>query len=176
MKQKSAVVHQPHYLVSNTSVILLLYIQNWILIVNLVTKLLMVVGKEFAKKIATGVEMIPFANVSKFDLKTKFKEIFKILDVECGRVQPIWKGEIIYVNLTTHLGSVINYSCGNGYRLIGEKERICQKDGKWSGSKAKCEGNADIFIDIQNYFLFRYRNSMFATTNSEKFFRHLQWQ
>ncbi|KAH9415308.1 C-type lectin (CTL) or carbohydrate-recognition domain (CRD) [Dermatophagoides pteronyssinus] len=59
--------------------------------------------------------------------------------VECGRVQPIWKGEIIYVNLTTHLGSIINYSCGTGYRLVGDQARVCQENGKWSGNKAKCE-------------------------------------
>ncbi|KAF7487688.1 Sushi, von Willebrand factor type A, EGF and pentraxin domain-containing protein 1 [Sarcoptes scabiei] len=59
--------------------------------------------------------------------------------VECGRVQPIWKGEIIYVNLTTHLGSVINYSCGTGYKIVGDKARTCQEDGRWSGNKAKCE-------------------------------------
>ena len=63
------------------------------------------------------------------------------VDVECGRVQPIWKGEIIYVNLTTHLGSIINYSCGTGYRLVGDQARVCQENGKWSGNKAKCEGN-----------------------------------
>lgn len=62
------------------------------------------------------------------------------VDVECGRVQPIWKGEIIYVNLTTHLGSIINYSCGTGYRLVGDQARVCQENGKWSGNKAKCEG------------------------------------
>ncbi|XP_017487833.1 PREDICTED: CUB and sushi domain-containing protein 3-like [Rhagoletis zephyria] len=59
--------------------------------------------------------------------------------VECGRVQPILKGEIIYVNSTTYLSSEINYSCGTGYKLVGNKARHCQDDGRWSGIKPKCE-------------------------------------
>ena len=62
------------------------------------------------------------------------------LVVECGRVQPILKGEIIYVNSTTFLSSQINYSCGTGYKLVGNKARTCQEDGRWSGIKPKCEG------------------------------------
>ena len=63
--------------------------------------------------------------------------------VECGRVQPILKGEVIYVNSTTYLSSEINYSCGTGYKLIGNKARTCQEDGRWSGVKPKCEGLSD---------------------------------
>lgn len=67
--------------------------------------------------------------------------------VECGRVQTILKGEIVYVNSTTYLGSELHYSCGTGYRLAGNKIRVCLDDdrsddrssGRWSGSKPKCE-------------------------------------
>ena len=55
-------------------------------------------------------------------------------------MQPILKGEIIYVNSTTYLSSQINYSCGTGYKLVGNKMRSCQDDGRWSGTKPKCEG------------------------------------
>ena len=54
-------------------------------------------------------------------------------------MQPILKGEIIYVNSTTYLNSEINYSCGTGYKLIGNKARKCSEDGRWSGIKPKCE-------------------------------------
>lgn len=98
-------------------------------------------------------------------------------------MQPILKGEITYVNSTTYLSSEINYSCGTGYKLIGNKIRTCQDDGRWSGHKPKCEG-----IVIQNFILFIicviqfkililiFRDTMYAAGDSEKFIRRIQWK
>ena len=36
-------------------------------------------------------------------------------------------------------GSVVRYSCDEGYILSGKKERICQGDGRWSGDAPTCE-------------------------------------
>lgn len=60
--------------------------------------------------------------------------------IDCGRVQPILKGEINYVNSTTFLNSILTYSCSRGYRLIGgSRLRTCVEEGKWSGNAPKCE-------------------------------------
>ncbi|KAI1288488.1 CUB and sushi domain-containing protein 3 [Halotydeus destructor] len=59
--------------------------------------------------------------------------------IDCGRVQTILKGEVKYVNTTTYLDSVVQYSCTFGYQLTGSGTRSCQEDGKWTGSSPKCE-------------------------------------
>ncbi|XP_022249823.1 protein lev-9-like [Limulus polyphemus] len=35
--------------------------------------------------------------------------------------------------------SKAEYSCDDGYKLYGEKERYCQEDGKWSGEEPVCK-------------------------------------
>nr|BAR45634.1 limulus clotting factor C-like [Scolopendra japonica] len=36
-------------------------------------------------------------------------------------------------------GVTVSYSCNENYRLIGERNRTCQKDGSWSGDDPICE-------------------------------------
>ncbi|XP_022690901.1 CUB and sushi domain-containing protein 3-like isoform X2 [Varroa jacobsoni] len=60
--------------------------------------------------------------------------------VDCGRLPPILKGEIKYLNdSTTTLDSVITHSCTNGYRLVGSETRVCGTDGRWTGVSPRCE-------------------------------------
>lgn len=37
-------------------------------------------------------------------------------------------------------GSKITYTCDTGYRLVGDRERMCMDDGKWTGSSPTCQG------------------------------------
>ena len=59
--------------------------------------------------------------------------------IDCNRVQTILKGEVKYLNNTTYLGSMIQYSCSTGYKVIGSSTRVCSEDGKWTESTPKCE-------------------------------------
>ncbi|KAG9509683.1 CUB and sushi domain-containing protein 1, partial [Fragariocoptes setiger] len=59
--------------------------------------------------------------------------------VDCGRVPAIFKGEIAYVNATTYLGSLVAYECTPGHAIVGNKQRWCNADGRWSGASPKCE-------------------------------------
>ncbi|XP_015909943.2 P-selectin isoform X1 [Parasteatoda tepidariorum] len=59
--------------------------------------------------------------------------------VDCGRVQPLLRGEVQYANGTTHLASMATYNCNLGFRIIGPKARTCMENGKWSESAPKCE-------------------------------------
>ncbi|GAB6031334.1 hypothetical protein CHUAL_009120 [Chamberlinius hualienensis] len=59
--------------------------------------------------------------------------------IECGHVQPVLHGQVDYINFTTHLNSIVSYSCIPGYQLSGNGTRICESPGKWSGSTPFCE-------------------------------------
>lgn len=61
------------------------------------------------------------------------------LDVDCGRVPAILKGEVSYINGTTYLASQVAYECTPGNRLSGHRVRFCGPDGRWTGSSPKCE-------------------------------------
>ena len=38
-------------------------------------------------------------------------------------------------------GSIVRYSCEQGYTLYGPVERICQSNGTWSDSSPSCHAN-----------------------------------
>lgn len=71
--------------------------------------------------------------------RTLIKLSIHFPDIDCNRVQTIFKGEVKYVNSTTHLGSILKYSCSFGFKLSGSGQRTCREDGKWSDSSPKCE-------------------------------------
>lgn len=37
------------------------------------------------------------------------------------------------------LGNSVTYSCTDGFKLVGSDQRICQADGKWSGTQPSCQ-------------------------------------
>ena len=51
----------------------------------------------------------------------------------------ILKGEVSYINGTTHLASQVAYECTPGNRLSGHRVRYCGPDSRWTGSSPKCE-------------------------------------
>lgn len=62
-----------------------------------------------------------------------------IIVVDCGTPENITNGEM-RVKRTVYK-SVITYSCGYGYILIGVTNRTCQGNGLWSGRSPRCAGN-----------------------------------
>ena len=36
-------------------------------------------------------------------------------------------------------GSVVSYSCSDGFALLGESELVCHQDGVWTGQKPECK-------------------------------------
>lgn len=59
--------------------------------------------------------------------------------VDCGRVPPMTRGEVFYLNESTFLGSHLTYTCNQNYKLIGDGHRVCERDSRWSGEAPKCE-------------------------------------
>ena len=61
--------------------------------------------------------------------------------IECGKVKEIKSGTVLYVNRTTHIGSVVRYTCDKSHILQGAGgagERMCLESGRWSGSSPSC--------------------------------------
>ncbi|XP_037088646.1 P-selectin-like, partial [Pollicipes pollicipes] len=58
--------------------------------------------------------------------------------VDCGRTLAPLRGEVQYVTGETYLGSELEYSCSRSYQLVGERTRLCQEDGAWSGAAPTC--------------------------------------
>ena len=59
-------------------------------------------------------------------------------DVTCPSLPHPANGVVLLTNLTE--GSLATYSCNEGFGLAGDRGRICQSDGMWSGEAATCVG------------------------------------
>ena len=56
--------------------------------------------------------------------------------IDCGTPQETPSAILDY--LSTTVGSVSNYTCVEGYRLVGRAERVCLQNGSWSGTVPTC--------------------------------------
>nr|XP_014341913.1 PREDICTED: CUB and sushi domain-containing protein 1-like [Latimeria chalumnae] len=69
----------------------------------------------------------------------------KCLQISCGH--PGIPSNAILSGEKFTYGAVIYYSCTAGRTLLGNSTRICQEDGRWSGSLPHCYGNHPGFCD-----------------------------
>ncbi len=58
--------------------------------------------------------------------------------IDCGPVPDIDEGTAHYVNGSTHLGSVVRYACDRSHSMVGDEERTCLQNGRWSGFAPSC--------------------------------------
>lgn len=59
-------------------------------------------------------------------------------DVNCNEIDSVQDGTVSLIdNRTTH-GARALYTCRENYTLVGDSERICGDDGKWSGERPQC--------------------------------------
>ena len=69
-------------------------------------------------------------------------EIF-IIDIRCDDLSPPANGEIVSCSSgrvgVGYEGDTCSFTCNTGHELTGSDTRICQSDGRWSGSDAVCK-------------------------------------
>ena len=59
----------------------------------------------------------------------------------------------VVMTLETGLGAVANYTCNEGYDLVGDTLRTCEANGQWDGGDPMCMGT---------YFLWRYTFTIYS--------------
>ena len=46
----------------------------------------------------------------------------------------------VVATIETGLGAVANYTCNEGYDLVGDTLRTCEANGQWDGGEPTCMG------------------------------------
>lgn len=59
--------------------------------------------------------------------------------VDCGAPGRPDRGNVILVNSSTTVNSIVKYTCEADHWLVGPGELTCTKEGKWSGDAPTCE-------------------------------------
>ena len=59
---------------------------------------------------------------------------------ECPDLPDIPNGSVVESGFTT--GDTAIYSCGDGFELVGNMERVCMSDSTWSGAAPFCSSLA----------------------------------
>ena len=63
--------------------------------------------------------------------------------IDCGNLTVPEDGQILFtpgvvMTLETGLGAVANYTCSEGYDLVGDAMRACQANEQWTGTEPNC--------------------------------------
>ena len=62
--------------------------------------------------------------------------------LDCGPLSKPDNGDVV-LNASTKYEAVANYSCNDGFQLVGDTSRICQSTGTWSGVQPTCAKNGN---------------------------------
>ena len=63
--------------------------------------------------------------------------MFFLLVVSCGSLSSPTNGSITITEVT--FGALANFTCDEGFNLIGSSSRQCLANGNWSGNDTSCE-------------------------------------
>ena len=71
-------------------------------------------------------------------INSNFSLLLFVVIVDCSTPPTPGNGSVTYDN--TFEGSVANYSCNDGFRLVGDDQTVCQSNATWSGVVPICIG------------------------------------
>jgi hypothetical protein len=80
---------------------------------------------------------------------------------DCGPVPDLDEGTAHYVNGSTHLDSIVRYTCDRSHSMVGDAERFCLSNGAWSGSPPSCS-------EIRCVFPLRPNNTVVSVSSTER--------
>ena len=63
--------------------------------------------------------------------------------IDCGNLADPESGQVTFtpgvvMTLETGLDAIANYTCNEGYDLVGDAMRTCQADEQWTGTEPNC--------------------------------------
>ena len=69
--------------------------------------------------------------------------LFIYLVIDCGNLTDPDRGQVTFtpgvvVTVETGLGADANYTCNEGYDLVGDALRTCEENGQWNGGEPSC--------------------------------------
>ncbi|KAH3726549.1 hypothetical protein DPMN_052416 [Dreissena polymorpha] len=64
---------------------------------------------------------------------------------DCGPLSKPDNGDVV-LNAGTKFEAVANYSCNEGFKLVGDTSRICKNTGTWSGVQPTCAKNGSQIV------------------------------
>ena len=64
------------------------------------------------------------------------KMFYIILEIRCPRIKNLPNGTVTLLGKT--VGSIVYFSCNNGYILFGPTSRSCNNLGSWTGITPSC--------------------------------------
>lgn len=91
------------------------------------------------------LDKLQHANVSH---STKEVVAFFFLAAICEEVPSIQNGQVTVSG--TRPGAIATYRCNSGFRLIGQRTRVCEIDGTFSGQAPTCQRKI-AYIHAYNY-------------------------
>ena len=72
--------------------------------------------------------------------------VIVLLVVDCFNLTNPTNGQVS-LDMTT-FGAVANYSCNEGYILMGPTARICQSNGNWTNDTAVCQSKSSLRVTM----------------------------
>ena len=74
-----------------------------------------------------------------------------LIDLECGFPASIPNGEYKFLNGTRSFQSIVQYSCKEGFAIVGRSALSCDVDGRWNGPPPRCQPlECSRPVDIEN--------------------------
>ncbi len=67
------------------------------------------------------------------------------LEISCPKLSPPDNGKVITTGV--YPSDVAYYNCLKGFFLVGQKSRVCQRTGEWSGTDVECKKTVHVVND-----------------------------